>query len=163
MPRLRTDSQGQVKISFTLPESMTSWHLLGAAHTTDMMVGLLDTMVVAEKELMAEMLLPRFVRSGDHAVLTASIRNRSEKLQKGQATLLVSDAETDKVLMRKAVRFQLGAQEDTTFFFPYTAAWTIPHSPSNGWRKGRTTAMASRGICLCSPICSPSQRPRRSA
>lgn len=126
MPRLRTDSQGQVKISFTLPESMTSWHLLGAAHTTDMMVGLLDTMVVAEKELMAEMLLPRFVRSGDHAVLTASIRNRSEKQQKGQATLLVSDTETDKVLMRKAVRFQLGAQEDTTFFFPYTGSMDHP-------------------------------------
>lgn len=126
MPRLRTDSQGQVKISFTLPESMTSWHLLGAAHTTDMLVGLLDTIVVAEKELMAETLLPRFIRSGDHAVLTACIRNRSGKPQQGKATLLVSDTETDKILMRKTVRFHLDIQKDTTFFFPYTGSMDHP-------------------------------------
>lgn len=126
MPRLRTDAQGVVKICFTLPESMTSWHLLGVAHTADMMVGLLDTMVVAEKELMAEMLLPRFLRSGDQGTLTASIRNRSEKAQQGKGTLVVSDTETGKVLMRKAVRFRLDAQGDTTFIFPYTGSMEHP-------------------------------------
>ncbi len=126
MPRLRTDAQGLVKICFTLPESMTSWHLLGVAHTADMMVGLLDTTIVAEKELMAETLLPRFLRNGDQATLTASIRNRSEKMQQGKATLVVSDTETEKVLMHKVVRFQLDAQEDTTFTFPYTGGMEHP-------------------------------------
>lgn len=126
MPRLRTDPQGQVKIAFTLPESMTSWHLLGVAHTADMMVGLLDTTIVAEKELMAELLLPRFLRSGDQATLTACIRNRSEKRQAGKGTLLVSDTETGKVLMRKTAGFELGARADTTFLFAYTGSVEHP-------------------------------------
>lgn len=122
MPRLRTDAHGLVKINFTLPESMTSWHLLGVAHTADMMVGQLDTIIVAEKELTAELLLPRFLRSGDKATLTATIRNRSEKQQQGKGTLLVSDTETGKALARKTVRFDLAAHADTTLTFPYTGS-----------------------------------------
>lgn len=122
IPDLRTDENGMAHICFTLPESMTSWHLLGAAHTTDMMTGLLDTLIVAEKELMAELHLPRFLRNGDQSVLTASIRNCSDKNQKGKGTLLVCDTETEKVLMRQRVQFQLATQADTTFRFPYTGS-----------------------------------------
>lgn len=121
VPDLRTNSQGEAQLCFTLPESMTSWHLLGMAHTSDMMMGFLDTLVVAEKELMAELHLPRFLRDGDQGMLIASLRNRTDMPQRGKATLTVLDAATERVLMRQTVRFDLIAQADTTLRFPYTA------------------------------------------
>ena len=117
-PALRTDANGEVKISFTLPESLTSWHLTGFAHDKNLFTAQIDETIVAQKELMAELYLPRFLRSGDEATFTASIRNMSERLQQGKATCLVMDAETEKVLARIPVRFRLEAAKDTVYTFP---------------------------------------------
>ena len=116
-PRLRTDANGEVKISFTLPESLTSWHLMGFAHDKDLFTAQIDETIVAQKELMAELYLPRFLRSGDEATFTASIRNMSERLQQGKATCLIMDAKTEKVLTRFPVRFRLEAAKDTVYTF----------------------------------------------
>lgn len=118
-PNLHTDANGNITINFTLPESLTTWRLLGLAHTEDMLTTLLDEKIVAQKDLMAEMHLPRFLRQGDKAVLPVSIRNISESKQKGTATLSLLDAATEKVVMKKNVKFTLDAKSDSTFFFTY--------------------------------------------
>jgi hypothetical protein len=117
-PTLRTDANGEVKISFTLPESLTSWHLMGFAHDKDLFTAQIDETIVAQKELMAELYLPRFLRSGDEATFTASIRNMSERLQQGKATCIIMDAVTEKVLTRFPVQFRLEAGLDTIYTFP---------------------------------------------
>ena len=117
-PTLRTDANGEVKISFTLPESLTSWHLTGFAHDKDLFAALIDETIVAQKELMAELYLPRFLRSGDEASFTASIRNMSERPQQGKANCVIMDAETEKVLARFPVQFRLDASKDTVYTFP---------------------------------------------
>lgn len=126
MPRLRTDAQGTTTIAFTLPESMTSWHLTGFAHTRDLMTAHLDETIVAQKELMAELSLPRFLRNGDEAALTASLRNISDEPQSGTATWQVLDAETEKVLHTKTLRFNLTARSDTTYTLLYKATMEHP-------------------------------------
>ena len=117
-PTLRTDANGEVKISFTLPESLTSWHLTGFAHDKDLFTAQIDETIVAQKELMAELYLPRFLRSGDEASFTASIRNMSERLQQGKANCVIMDAGTEKVLARFPVQFRLEANSDTVYTFP---------------------------------------------
>jgi len=117
-PTLRTDANGEVKISFTLPESLTSWRLLGFAHDKDLFTTPIDETIVAQKELMAELYLPRFLRSGDEASFTASIRNVSERLQQGKASCVIMDAATEKVLARFPVQFRLDASRDTVYTFP---------------------------------------------
>ena len=117
-PTLRTDANGEVKISFTLPESLTSWHLMGFAHDKDLFTTHIDETIVAQKELMAELYLPRFLRSGDEATFTASIRNMSERLQQGKATCVVMDAESEKVLASFPVQFRLETASDTVYTFP---------------------------------------------
>lgn len=118
-PALRTDAGGNVTINFTLPESLTTWRLLGLAHTEDMLTALLDEKIVAQKDLMAEMHMPRFLRQGDKAMLPVSIRNISADQQKGTATLTLLDAATEKVIVKQNVKFLLDAKSDTTFFFAY--------------------------------------------
>ncbi len=119
-PQLRTDKEGEVSIEFTLPESLTRWHLLGVAHDKQMFTANIDESIVAQKELMAQLFLPRFLRVGDKAVLTASIQNVSENTdERGMATFEILDARTEKVLMSKKVKFDLKAQEDVVFHFDF--------------------------------------------
>ena len=59
-PNLRTDANGEVKIEFTLPESLTTWRFMGLAHTKDMDYGQIASEVVASKEFMLQPNMPRF-------------------------------------------------------------------------------------------------------
>lgn len=119
-PQLRTNEQGEVTLDFTLPESLTRWHFLGLAHTKDLMIGNLDESIVAQKSLMAQLYLPRFLRVGDKAVLTATIQNIDpEVAEHGTAIFELMDEETDKVLLRKKVEFSLKALQDSVFIFDY--------------------------------------------
>lgn len=124
-PMLRTDGKGAACISFTMPESLTTWHLAGFAHTRDMMIANIDKSVVAQKELMAELVLPRFLRNGDEATFTASIHNVSDSRQTGRATCTILDAETEKVLQQRTFRFDMEGKTDTTYTLSYKA--TLAH------------------------------------
>ena len=120
-PQLRTNKDGQVVISFTLPESLTRWNLLGIAHTSDMMYTSLYEQIEARKDLMAQLYLPRFLRPGDEAVLTATVRNVSEQAQKGKGVLQILDAKTEKVLKSWKTSIVLESKKDTVLYFPYTS------------------------------------------
>ncbi len=120
-PQLRTDSKGQTSIEFTLPEGLTSWHLHGLAHTKDMMTAEWQETVVAKKKLMAELTLPRFLRNGDEVSLTASIRNASETRQRGEAVLEVHDAESNKLLKKMKVSFDLEPGKEAVHQMPFKA------------------------------------------
>ena len=124
-PQLRTDSQGQTSIDFTLPEGLTSWHLHGVAHTKDMMTAHWQETVVAKKELMAELTLPRFLRNGDETTLTASIRNASDKRQKGEASLEVYCVDDNWGIKRMKVSFDLEPGKEAIYQMPFTA--TLDH------------------------------------
>ncbi len=111
---LMTDGEGRVALSFVLPQSLTTWHILGFAHTYDMCYGKLDDKLVAQKSLMAELHLPRFVREGDDFSFSSTIGNTTDKSQQVRIGIVVRDAVSQKVLSRKDVRLSLGAQSDTT-------------------------------------------------
>ncbi|MDE5561725.1 MAG: hypothetical protein K2J00_08030 [Bacteroidaceae bacterium] len=113
MPQLRTDADGRVAISFTLPQSLTTWNLNGIAHTADMQAGVLAERIVARKPLTVKMLLPRFVREKDDMSFTVAINNIGETVQKGKVRIQVMDASTDKVLKKKTHTFSLERDRDT--------------------------------------------------
>lgn len=125
MPSLTTDAQGQVALRFTLPESLTRWHLTGFAHTCDMLTAELDEYITASKELMGELRLPPYLRQGDEAVLTAIINNVSMRTQKGRATLTQLDGATEKVLLRKTESFELASESERVFTFAYDVPRTL--------------------------------------
>ena len=125
-PQLRTDSKGRTSIDFTLPEGLTSWHLHGLAHTQDLLTRSWQETVVARKELMAELTLPRFLRNGDEANLTASIRNASEKRQQGEAILKVYDAETNKSIKQMKVKFDIEPGKEAVYNMPLSASLDHP-------------------------------------
>jgi len=91
-PQLKTDSEGNIRIEFTIPEALTEWKLMAFAHTKDMATGRLEGTVKTQKDLMVMPNLPRFLRQGDEIVISTKISNLSDKDLNGTATIELINA-----------------------------------------------------------------------
>lgn len=120
LPRLQTNAKGEVNIKFTLPESLTTWKLLGLAHTEDMMSTTFSGEAIARKELMAQLFMPRFLRAGDKAGLRATVQNMTEADITGNALLEVFDPETERIILSKKEAFTVKANGESLLTFDYT-------------------------------------------
>lgn len=111
-PTLMADENGDVNISFRLPESVTTWKFMGLAHDKNMNRGMLEGETVAQKQLMVQPNMPRFVREGDEAQLSATITNTTDQRTSGEATLEILDAETEKTVFTQRRSFRLGTKSE---------------------------------------------------
>ena len=116
-PQLTTDSAGCVALRFTLPESLTTWRLLGVAHTRNMLYGNLSAEAVAKKDVMIQPNMPRFLRHGDRAIVSARVINSGEKPFKGTARLTLLDPETERVLAESKQEVSLEQGNTTSVHF----------------------------------------------
>jgi hypothetical protein len=122
-PDLKTDAEGNVEISFTMPEALTQWKWMIFAHTKDLATGYSEKSVVTQKELMLQPNIPRFLREGDSLRLAVKISN----LSSGQMTGLVqldwldaSDNSNENLAFRntKAVNlFSVEAGQNAVVYF----------------------------------------------
>lgn len=119
-PHLRTDSTGQVKVSFTLPDNLTRWHFRALAHTKQMDHGTLEDYATAQREFMVQPNLPRFVRVGDETTVSATISNLSEKRIKGTARLELMDPVAERVILTRKAKFDTPAGKTATVTFALT-------------------------------------------
>lgn len=95
-PQLTTNENGEVKISFTIPESLTKWKFVGLAHTQDLKVGTISEDVVTQKDLMVVPNAPRFFREGDKITLSSKISNVSDQDLEGVIQLDLINPFDDK-------------------------------------------------------------------
>jgi hypothetical protein len=116
-PQLVTSDDGSVALKFTLPECLTTWRFMGIAHTKDMFYGALTDEAVAQKDVMIQPNIPRFLRMGDEAAISARIFNTSEKVLKGKATMKFLDPETNKVLLEQTQNVTLAPNSTTPATF----------------------------------------------
>lgn len=123
-PALRTDAKGEVSLSFTLPESLTRWRFLSLAHDAEMDNGRMDTTIVAVKDFMLQSNLPRFVRQGDHAVLSATLRNLLPQRVKGVVRCSLTDARSGEIVRQYEVPFDF--DKEMTITFPYDVTTKAP-------------------------------------
>ena len=78
-PDLKSDKNGKVSFSFTVPDALTQWKFMVMAYTPTMKTGFLVKKIAARKALMILPHLPRFVRQGDRLLFTARLSNLSGK------------------------------------------------------------------------------------
>lgn len=100
-PQLLSDTEGNVKIKFTIPESLTKWTFLGLAHTEDLKVGTISEEVVTQKDLMVVPNAPRFLREGDQITIQSKVSNLSEGSLQGKIQLSLIDPFTEEVIDSK--------------------------------------------------------------
>ena len=127
LPRLHSDpATGEVTLSFTLPESLTTWQLLGIAHTSDLQTANIQAQTIASKEMMARLYMPRFLRAGDQGSLRAAVQNLTEQPLSGNARLEVFDPETEKVILKKKASFTAEAKGEAVLSFDYSPTEELP-------------------------------------
>ncbi len=97
-PALTADSNGNIVIKFTLPESVTTWHFMAFAHDKDMNFGQLSDTLTARKTVMIQPNMPRFVREGDLVNITGRLSNTSSKMVTGIARIELLNPETEKIV-----------------------------------------------------------------
>lgn len=116
-PALESDNQGNVAINFTLPESVTTWKFMGLAHDTEMRNGCLVDEAVAQKTVMVQPNMPRFLREGDKSTIVVKLFNTSDKKVSGNARMQILDAETQKVVWQKTQGYRIDAEGSATVAF----------------------------------------------
>lgn len=125
-PALTTDADGNVAVKFTLPESLTTWRFMGLGHDKEMNYGMLNGEAVAKKDVMIQPNMPRFVRQGDKATLSARIFNTGEQAVSGTARLQLIDPETNKVIDQSTQPVTLDVNSTTTVAFVCAPKATWP-------------------------------------
>ena len=93
-PELKTDKDGNIEFSFTMPEALTQWKLMTLAHTKDLASGYAEKTVITQKDLMVQPNAPRFLREGDRMEFSAKVVNMGDKEVTGQAELQLLNAST---------------------------------------------------------------------
>jgi uncharacterized protein YfaS (alpha-2-macroglobulin family) len=93
-PDLKTDADGNITFSFTMPEAVTQWKWMSLAHTKDLAFGYEVKNIVTQKDLMVQPNAPRFMREGDRMDFSAKIANITDKELTGQVELQLIDPAT---------------------------------------------------------------------
>ncbi len=74
-PTILTDEKGEAQVSFTLPDNLTTWHLLAVGQTKASLFGAAEETVIETKRVIVRPVRPRFVVVGDRVILGAIVGN----------------------------------------------------------------------------------------
>ena len=88
-PAIRTDQQGRATITFTLPESLTTFRLMATAHTSSQDFGAGSADIIVTKPLVMVPALPRFARLDDTFEAGVLVTNRTD--ESGEVTVSVAE------------------------------------------------------------------------
>lgn len=126
-PHLHTNERGEVPMSFTMPESITRWHLLVYAHTKEMQIGSTQGVVRTTRDFALEPSVPRFLRLGDETAVSALVTNFTKMPLKGQVTLQLFDPQTERVLLTRKLPMNIepDGKELLTFRFKVNVSQTL--------------------------------------
>jgi len=78
-PSLDTDDKGQARVTFILPDNLTTFRVMVVAQTKDSCFGRADTHFKVTKPLLLQASLPRFARVGDEFSGGVVIHNQASK------------------------------------------------------------------------------------
>ena len=119
IPQAVADKDGRIALKFTLPESVTTWRMMGIATDRQINNGRISGEAVAKKDIMVVPNMPRFVRLGDRTKITARIFNTSDRPIAGKACMELLDPETENVVFSKTTEFKTEANQTAAVAFDY--------------------------------------------
>jgi len=96
-PDLRTDKNGDVSFTFTMPDALTRWNLMLLAYSKDLKVGQYETTVVTQQPLMIMADMPRFVYDEDTLWIAANVINLSDETLSPTAKLEIFDEDNNPI------------------------------------------------------------------
>ena len=155
-PQLKTDAEGNVEFSFTIPEALTQWKLLTLAHTKNAASGYTEKTMVTQKPLMVQPNAPRFIREGDKMEFSAKVVNLTDKEVTGTAVLELIEATTNAPIdgwfknIFPTQFFTVAAGQSSALKFPMEVPFNFNSAMS--YRIVAKTSEASDGEEMAIPV-----------
>lgn len=136
-PVLTTAADGKLEITFTAPNANTTWAVRVLAYNKQLLSGLFDSEIIAQKPLMVQPQLPRFMRQGDETVLKAMVQNATDSVQLANAKIEVFNPADNTVIQLNEFAVEITAQGyaliQSEFIAPASAAFVaVRVRASNG-------------------------------
>lgn len=126
-PRLHSDSTGGIMLTFDVPDYSTTWIMQAVAFTESLAAARLTRQIVTQKPLMVQPSLPRFLRSGDRATLTASIRNATDSLLAADILIELFNPRNDRIMAVRTLQKEIAAQGTVTADIQWSIPDTLPY------------------------------------
>lgn len=92
-PQIHTDLSGKAKVTFKLPDNLTTWVIAAVGSTVATQVGQTTSEVVVTKDVIVRPIMPNILRIGDEAVLSALVQNFTQSDQMFDITLKFDSGE----------------------------------------------------------------------
>ncbi|MDE6612717.1 MAG: hypothetical protein K2K22_09185, partial [Muribaculaceae bacterium] len=97
-PSLVTDADGNVDIVFTVPNANATWQLKTFGWNSRLESATYMATALANRPVMVQPNLPRFLRQGDKAIVLATVYNNSDATQTVTSTVEIFDIESGKII-----------------------------------------------------------------
>ncbi len=121
-PMLTSEEDGRLTYSFTLPDANTTWVFDALGYTADPLLGAsLTRDVIADKPVMVNSNLPRYLRQGDAATLTAMLMNNTDEQTVITATVEILDPMTMQIIDSQSAQYTLEGRQSSVISVAVTA------------------------------------------
>ena len=91
-PSVMTGADGRATVKFKLPDNLTTWRATARGVTGDTMVGVTTSKVIARKDVILRLEIPRFVTQGDTVTLSGVVHNYLKQAKSTQISISVAGA-----------------------------------------------------------------------
>lgn len=153
-PMLTTNEQGELVVEFDAPQFNTTWIVQGITWDKELYSSRFNREVLTQKEVMVKASLPRFVRTGDKATLTASVMNATDELRQAKAIIELFDPRTGTVVATKEFNEQLQPSGTNAV----SIDWDVPESMAFvGFRIKAASGKHSDGEQVMVPVLASTQ------
>ncbi len=118
---ITTDREGRARVTFPLPDNLTTWQVESVGVTRDTKLGAGYQEFMSRKDLMVIPLQPRFVVPGDEFLIGAKVFNETKKTQKLAVSL---DPRALELLDKAETSVSVKPREAETVYFSVRAPET---------------------------------------
>ena len=125
-PMLVSDGQGNISLEFEVPQYNTTWIMQAIGYTSNLVTDNVQKEVMTQKPLMVKTSLPRFVRQGDAATLTASVQNATDHDTQCDAIIELFDPRTGEIYTSRNFKEKLTGKGTNAVSIDWTVPDTIP-------------------------------------
>ncbi|MGA2570308.1 MAG: alpha-2-macroglobulin family protein [Terracidiphilus sp.] len=126
-PSLETNANGSTRLSFHLPDSLTTWNLRALASTSDGRAGALDETFKTFQPFFIDLDAPQALTQGDEIVLPVNLRNYTA--QSLALPITVKAADWLQPLTPLSQRITVPAGATAPVHFGFRAAGTVDEGP----------------------------------
>lgn len=126
-PQLIADSEGVFSVEFDAPNFNTTYHFQAVAYSPSMESDYIRKKVLAQRPVMVQASLPRFLRAGDSIVLSANVMNATDSVLSADAVIELFDPRTNEIVKSELFQLQMKAHGTDVVRIDYQAPQDAPY------------------------------------